>query len=108
LLKDFAWFSDNSNSQTHPVGQKKPNAWGLYDMHGNVWEWCGDWYGDYPRGSVTDPTGPNEGPYRVGRGGSGDYGAAGCRSAFRDGPVPSVRGHDYGFRVALSSSGIPK
>jgi formylglycine-generating enzyme required for sulfatase activity len=108
LLKDFAWFSDNSNSQTHPVGRKKPNAWGLYDMHGNVWEWCGDWYGDYPRGSVTDPTGPNEGPYRVGRGGSGDYGAAGCRSAFRDGPVPSVRGHDYGFRVALSSSGIPK
>jgi formylglycine-generating enzyme required for sulfatase activity len=108
LLGDFAWFSDNSNRQTHAVGGKKPNGWGLYDMHGNVWEWCGDLYGDYPRGSVTDPTGPNVGSDRVLRGGCWGNVAARCRSALRLGGIPSFRGDDCGFRVALSSSGIPK
>jgi formylglycine-generating enzyme required for sulfatase activity len=107
-LGDFAWFFENSGSQTHPVGEKKPNAWGLYDMHGNVWEWCSDWYGDYPKGAVSDPTGPREGSLRVGRGGSWDCGAADCRSASRIRSYPSGRGSDVGFRLALSSSGIPE
>jgi formylglycine-generating enzyme required for sulfatase activity len=110
-LGDYAWFRDNSGGQTHPVGQKKPNAWGLYDMHGNVWEWCSDWYGDYPRGAVTDPIGPTIGPRegsdrRVSRGGSWGSEAASCRSADRYWFYPSYRYNNYGFRVALSSSGI--
>jgi formylglycine-generating enzyme required for sulfatase activity len=100
LLKDFAWFSDNSNSQTHPVGQKKPNAWGLYDMHGNVWEWCGDWYGDYPRGSATDPTGPKERSYRVLRGGCWFFSAELCRAAYRNGIGPTYSDIILGLRLA--------
>jgi formylglycine-generating enzyme required for sulfatase activity len=107
-LGDYAWFDGNSNNQTHPIGQKKANAWGLYDTHGNVWEWCSDWYGDYPKGAVSDPVGPREGSYRVLRGGSWDGGAALCRSAGRDGYLPSYRLDYNGLRVALSSSGIPK
>jgi formylglycine-generating enzyme required for sulfatase activity len=80
----------------------------LYDMHGNVWEWCSDWYGVYPKGSVSDPSGPSEGSDRVDRGGSWINGAANCRSARRSGYDPSDRSFNYGFRVALSSSGIPK
>ena len=107
-LGDYAWFDGNSNNQTHPVGEKKANAWGLYDMHGNVWEWCSDWYGEYPKGAVSDPTGPCEGSNRVIRSG-GWYGeAALCRSALRRGHVPSIRLNSHGFRLALSSSGIPK
>ena len=108
-LGDYAWFDGNSNTQTHPVGEKKANAWGLYDMHGNVWEWCSDWYGEYPKGAVSDPVGPREGSYRVGRGGSWSDGAALCRSALRGRSDPSDRDNDfYGFRLALSPSGIPK
>ena len=106
-LGDYAWFRENSGGQTHPVGEKKANAWGLYDMHGNVWEWCSDWYGKYPKGSVSDPSGPSEGSERVIRGGSWIIVAAHCRSACRGWYVPSSRDCD-GFRVALSSSGIPK
>ena len=98
-LDEMAWYYSNSGNKTHPVGTKKPNAWGLYDMHGNVWEWCQDWYGDYPSGSVTDPTGPSSGYSRVVRGGSWDNDARICRSALRDGVVPGDRGNYLGFRV---------
>jgi formylglycine-generating enzyme required for sulfatase activity len=90
------------------VGEKKANAWGLYDMHGNVWEWCSDWYGEYPKGSVSDPSGPSEGLSRVLRGGFLHDVAAGCRSAVRFRYFPSFRHGVIGFRVALSSSGIPE
>jgi formylglycine-generating enzyme required for sulfatase activity len=106
-LGDYAWFDENSNGQTHPVGQKKPNAWGLYDMLGNVWEWCSDWYGEYPKGAVSDPTGPIKGSDRVLRGGGWYDGAAYCRPADRVGLVPSLR-YSFGFRLALSPSGIPQ
>ena len=102
-LGEYAWYYKNSGSTTHPVGEKRPNGWGLYDMHGNVWEWCNDWYGEYPSGSVTDPTGASSGSLRVYRGGSWDSLAAGCRSAFRLRFVPSLRCNDLGFRLVLSS-----
>jgi formylglycine-generating enzyme required for sulfatase activity len=107
-LGDYAWFDQNSNGQTDPVGQKKPNAWGLYDMLGNVWEWCSDWYDEYPKGAVSDPTGPIKGSVRVYRGGSWSNVAVGCRSAYRRRSAPSLRGDHLGFRVALSPSGIPQ
>ena len=78
-----------------------PNAWGLYDMHGNVWEWCLDRYDDYPSGTVTDPVGPNGGSYRVCRGGSWYNSAGDCRSAYRRGCVPGVRYSFLGFRALL-------
>ena len=107
-LGAYAWFNENSEGQTHPVGEKKANAWGLYDMHGNVWEWCSDWYGSYSKSAVVDPDGPNAATNRVLRGGSWYDGAALCRSAFRYRINPGFRNKDFGFRVALSSSGIPK
>ncbi|MFM8188836.1 MAG: formylglycine-generating enzyme family protein [Pirellula sp.] len=85
-----------------------PNAWGVYDLHGNVWEWCSDWYEEYPKGAVSDPVGAKEGSDRVLRGGSWGNGAALCQSAIRDWRNPSSRGNDDGFRVALSPSRIPK
>jgi formylglycine-generating enzyme required for sulfatase activity len=82
-LRDYAWFTENNQDKTHPVGQKKPNSWGLYDTHGNVREWCQDWYGEYTAKSATDPTGPATGSSRVLRGGSWRYSASWCRSARR-------------------------
>lgn len=106
LIGDFAWFKDNAGDQTHPVSQKRPNAWGLYDIHGNVLEWCSDWSGDYPRGSVTDPHGAASGSYRVYRGGSWYRSARDCRSSLRRKCPPSRRYADLGFRLALSPSGV--
>ncbi len=102
-LDEVGWYWENSGSNTHPVGQKKPNAWGLYDMHGNVWEWCLDWCGEYPSEAVTDPVGATSGVNRAIRGGSWGSHARGFRSALRRDDNPSNGNHGLGFRVALRS-----
>ena len=109
-LADYAWFTENSSKQTNPVGQKKPNAWGLCDMHGSVWEWCSDdWSGDYSKGYASDPPGPSDVSFRVNRGGGCRSGAGNCRTAYRNRNKPSNRNRDLGFRVALNSdSDSPK
>jgi len=105
-LGDYAWFRVGSGNETHPVGSKQPNAWGLYDMHGNVYEFCSDWFEEYPSGEVTDPSGPSSGSYRVSRGGCWGDSAGYCRSAYRHWSDPSYRNGRYGgFRVSLSPSG---
>ncbi|MBM4398441.1 MAG: formylglycine-generating enzyme family protein [Deltaproteobacteria bacterium] len=100
----MAWYSVNSGSRTHPVGTKQANWWGLYDMHGNVWEWVADWLGAYPSGAVADPLGPSSGVDRVFRGGSWVSAAGGCRSADRTGGVPGGRNGNLGFRVLRGQS----
>jgi formylglycine-generating enzyme required for sulfatase activity len=101
-LGDYAWYDANSGSTTHPVGQKKPNAWGLYDMHGNVWERCADWWEQYPKGPVTDPQGPASGAHRVIRGGSWGNNLNGCSAMHRADDAPGNRGRNHGFRVVVS------
>ena len=96
-------YTPNSYGQgTHPVARKQPNAFGLYDMSGSVWEWCQDWFGSYPDGAVVNPTGPDSGSSRVLRGGSWFNYAWICRSANRFVNYPSYRNFHYGFRLALS------
>ncbi|MGV3522607.1 MAG: formylglycine-generating enzyme family protein [Candidatus Sericytochromatia bacterium] len=99
-LDSQAWYTNNSEFQTHAVGQKKHNPWGLYDMHGNIWEWCQDWYnGAYEKRSQTDPTGPLRGLGRVMRGGSWFCNASACRSAARGYMPPETRIRLIGFRL---------
>ena len=130
-LGSYGWFGDNSgdrlldvkailenadksnplarlhanNCRPHPVGEKKPNAWGLYDTHGNVWEWCQNWHDHYATGSVNDPTGPGSGSVRTYRGGGWEITAGYCRSAFRSFSPPDNRHNFLGFRVVMIPSG---
>jgi formylglycine-generating enzyme required for sulfatase activity len=103
-LGEYAWYGSNSGEKTHPDGGKKPNTWGLYDMHGNVWEWCNDYYGDkyYESSTVEDPKGADSGAVRVLRGGSCLYVTRFCRSAHRFGFIPADRFVFLGFRISCS------
>jgi eukaryotic-like serine/threonine-protein kinase len=102
LLPDYAWFSNNSGGQPHAVGGRRASPWGLYDVYGNVWEWCQDWHTNdyYARSPTDDPAGPPGGSRRVFRGGSWFFPAGDCRSAFRGGDGPVLRNRDLGFRVS--------
>ena len=99
ITKEQANF-DRSNNRTMPVGSYQPNPFGLYEMHGNVWEWCADWYDRYPTGKVKDPMGPDNGKYRVLRGGSWFVNAGLTRSTSRTCDEPGERDHSRGFRLA--------
>ena len=106
-LDDYVWFGDNSERKTHPVGQMKPNGWGLFDMHGNVWEWCGDGYDkDYYRKSPGSDPFDGESALRVIRGGSWVIHGKGCRSANREGLAPESLMYSLGFRVARRPSSL--
>jgi formylglycine-generating enzyme required for sulfatase activity len=98
-LYRYGWYRNNAGDTTHPVGHRTPNAWGLYDMHGNVWEWVQDWLGEYTPESVTDPQGPEFNWLRVLRGGGWRGDARGCQSAFRFNCAPAGRFDCFGFRL---------
>lgn len=99
VLDEMGWYWNNGEGKTHPVAQKLANAWGLYDMHGNTWEWVQDWKGPYPSGPVTDPTGIELGERRVLRGGAWSYADHGAMSSSRSDDVPARRTSSYGFRL---------
>jgi formylglycine-generating enzyme required for sulfatase activity len=104
MLEDYGWFSKNSNRTTHPVGLKKPNAWGLHDMHGNVGEWSSDTYGEYPAGPVIDPRGPESGGQIAVRGGGWFFVPQNARSAHRDAYPATARYAGLGFRLVAEPS----
>ena len=97
-LDEVAWYDGNSGNQTHPVGTKKPNELGIYDMSGNVWEWCADWYDNYSSSPSTDPTGPSSGSFRMSRGGSWNVDAWYCRVSYRNRSRPG----GWSLRVWIS------
>lgn len=103
-LEEVAWYANNSEGKTHPVGQKSPNAWGIYDMHGNIWEWCRDYYGPYQTEDLTDPEGPKSGYFRSDRGGSWiNYYPSLLRSANRFCRNPNYEYNFLGFRIVLAA-----
>jgi formylglycine-generating enzyme required for sulfatase activity len=100
-LDRFGWFTENSGKKVHPGREKRPSVRGLFDLHGNLFEWTHDWDGDFGGSAPIDPLGAKTGSFRVSRGGGWDFGAALCRSAFRGGNSPVNRNYFLGFRVAL-------
>jgi formylglycine-generating enzyme required for sulfatase activity len=100
VLDGIGWYCGNGENQTHTVGEKAPNDWGLYDVHGNVWEWSWDGFADYPDEDATDPTGPEGGNLRVQRGGAWSFSAQFCRAATRTGVFAGQNGTDVGVRLA--------
>jgi formylglycine-generating enzyme required for sulfatase activity len=105
-LARIAWYSENSKNTSHPVGQKEPNAFGLYDMHGDVWQWCQDWCGNYSNSPSKDPSGPSQGKFRVLRGGYG-LTSASSRDDRRNSSTPQSPYWTYGLRVLTSASNPP-
>jgi formylglycine-generating enzyme required for sulfatase activity len=96
----YCWYTKNSNNKTHPVGTKLPNAWGLYDMSGNLFEWCNDWYGPYADSVYVDPDGPLNGSSKITRGGNWLTQSGFCRASYRGRTAPDFRCSAIGFRVA--------